>query len=117
MQFGHFESLTFNLAARSARKIEEWVKRTSLETRPKPLHFYRTRHGTEVDLLVETREKTLAFEMKFAHRLTSRMTQPLEQFLKEHADAQGYVLSLSTTPQALSPNIQAIHWSKSFDLA
>jgi uncharacterized protein len=97
--------------------IAEWMKRASLSVRPHPLYFYRTPGGTEIDLLVDQRDRQLALEIKFSHRLTPRMAQPIERYLREHSKAEGYLLSLSPKPVAVSREVPALHWSEAFDLA
>jgi uncharacterized protein len=90
--------------------IAEQLKRSSLLSRPTPLYFYRTPYGQEIDLLAGDR----ALEIKFTHRVTPKMAQPLERYLAEHPGTEGQLLSLVNEPVALSENVTAIHWSEGF---
>lgn len=52
--------------------IAEWKKKINNAKRPTSLHFWRTRQGSEVDLVVKQESKLTAFECKWSTKKRSR---------------------------------------------
>lgn len=88
----------------------EVVKRLSCDASHTPIYFYRTSHGSEVDLIIEKKGKTYAYEIKFSKTLTKEMAKGLKEFLTSHEAYSAKILSLQERPLPFYKEIQGLHW-------
>lgn len=79
-------------------------------------YFWRTKEGTEVDiLLVRSNEPVAAIEIKSTSSITSTDTHGLLEFQKEYPGIKSFILSPIERPRLLPGNIQALPWKIFFD--
>ena len=71
-------------------------------------YYYRTKHGAEVDLILEGNFGLLPIEIKFGVATQSRQLTSLKKFLADNALPLGIVINNSTEVKALAKNIVQI---------
>ena len=71
-------------------------------------YYYRTKHGAEVDLILEGSFGLLPIEIKFGVVTQSRQLRSLKKFLVDNSLPLGIVINNSTEVKALSENIVQI---------
>jgi len=71
-------------------------------------YYYRTKHGAEVDLILEGNFGLLPIEIKFGVVTQSRQLTSLKKFLADNALPLGIVINNSTEVRALAKNIVQI---------
>jgi len=71
-------------------------------------YYYRTKHGAEVDLILEGNFGLLPIEVKFGVATQSRQLTSLKKFLADNALPLGIVINNSTEVRALAKNIVQI---------
>jgi len=71
-------------------------------------YYYRTKHGAEVDLILEGNFGLLPIEIKFGVATQSRQLTSLKKFLADNALPLGIVINNSTEVRALAKNIVQI---------
>ncbi|MCP4277564.1 MAG: hypothetical protein GY779_14550, partial [Gammaproteobacteria bacterium] len=67
--------------------------------------YYRTRNGTEFDLVLDSSSGILPIEIKFGRQTTSRQLALLQQFVLRHELPVGIVVSNSNQVRMLSEKI------------
>ncbi len=68
-------------------------------------YYYRTKHGAEVDLILEGSFGVLPIEIKFGVNTQSRQIRSLQKFLTDNSLPFGLVINNSTEVKALASNI------------
>ncbi len=68
-------------------------------------YYYRTKHGAEVDLILEGSFGVLPIEIKFGVTTQSRQITSLQKFLSDNSLPLGLVINNSTEIKALASNI------------
>ncbi len=68
-------------------------------------YYYRTKHGAEVDLILEGSFGVLPIEIKFGVSTQSRQIRSLQKFLTDNSLPFGLVINNSTEVKALASNI------------
>ncbi len=68
-------------------------------------YYYRTKHGAEVDLILEGSFGVLPIEIKFGINTQSRQITSLKKFLTDNSLPLGLVINNSTEVKALASNI------------
>ncbi len=68
-------------------------------------YYYRTKHGAEVDLILEGSFGVLPIEIKFGVATQSRRITSLKKFLSDNSLPLGIVINNSTEVKALASNI------------
>ena len=68
-------------------------------------YYYRTKHGAEVDLILEGSFGVLPIEIKFGVSTQSRQITSLQKFLTDNSLPLGLVINNSTEVKALASNI------------
>lgn len=68
-------------------------------------YYYRTKHGAEVDLILEGSFGVLPIEIKFGVTTQSRQLISLQKFLSDNSLPLGLVINNSTEVKALASNI------------
>ena len=68
-------------------------------------YYYRTKHGAEIDLILEGSFGVLPIEIKFGTTTQSRQITSLKKFLSDHSLPLGLVINNSTEVKALASNI------------
>ena len=71
-------------------------------------YYYRTKHGAEVDLILEGSFGLLPIEIKFGVATQSRQLTSLKKFLADNALPLGILINNSTEVKALAKNIVQI---------
>lgn len=71
-------------------------------------YYYRTRKGSEIDLILDGRFGTLPIEIKYGSRVDYKQLNSLEKFIQEHALPFGMVINQSQSIEWLTPNILQI---------
>ena len=71
-------------------------------------YYYRTKHGAEVDLILEGSFGLLPVEIKFGVVTQSRQLTSLKKFLADNSLPLGIVINNSTEVKALAKNIMQI---------
>ena len=94
--------------------VAEAVKRASVLKGQTDLWFYRTQSGVEVDLVVERKGRTHAYEIKFTETPRLKMVSALKLFGKEVDCADRSVLCLKKGILPLTESISAVHWFTGF---
>jgi uncharacterized protein len=77
----------------------------------KPLWYWRTSHGEEVDLLIEQGGRFIGVECKSAASVDQGAMKGLAAFAKAHGEKSliaGYIASRSTRSYHLSPHVSVI---------
>ncbi len=69
------------------------------------VHYYRTRAGAEVDLLIEGYFGLLPIEIKYGSTVSSSQLKSLERFIEEHHLPFGLLINQSQEPEWLTPRI------------
>jgi predicted AAA+ superfamily ATPase len=80
----------------------------------RPLWFWRTIHGAEVDLLIEQGGRFVAVESKFSENPDIKALKgikALEKFYGEDSVTVGFIASRTASPYPLSKKVQAISGS------
>jgi hypothetical protein len=91
--------------------IMEKVKQFANKGQRAPIYFYRTVSGLEIDIIVDKGNFLEAYEIKFSSTPKKNMISSLENFLKEHNNSKGALLTLRTGNLPLSENIKSQHFS------
>jgi hypothetical protein len=81
----------------NARMISNWQA-----------YHYRTRHGAEIDLILQGEFGIIPIEIKYGVKIDYRKLTTLENFIIEHACPLGILLNQSTTIEWLRPRILQI---------
>lgn len=92
--------------------VMDAIKRISQQNTRSSCYFYRTANGVEIDLLVESRQKLKAFEIKLSQTPTPSMTKHLAQLKVEIPLQETTLLSLREKPLPLIEGIDSLHWSE-----
>ena len=69
------------------------------------VHYYRTRAGAEIDLLVEGLFGLLPIEIKYGSTVSKSQLQSLTRFIEEHDLPFGLIINQSQAPEWLTPHI------------
>lgn len=86
--------------------IEELIKGVqSLNIGRFDYYYYRTRNGSEVDLILEGNFGTLPVEIKFGVSTTLKQLTSLQKFIKDNELEYGVVINNSNEVKMLSQNI------------
>ena len=91
--------------------VMQVVKHYQALGRSKPLWYWRTVHGAEVDLLIEQGGRFTAVEAKFAEspdKKAARGMDALRRFYDDESLVAGYVASRAAAPYPVSKNVTAI---------
>ena len=71
--------------------------------------YWRTKDGSEVDLIIEAEGLTLPFEIKSSTNLTKRDASGLVSFLADNPQARtGYIIYPGREVQQIYPNVIAV---------
>jgi predicted AAA+ superfamily ATPase len=76
------------------------------------LFYLKTKDGVEVDLIVETSEKTFLIEIKSKEVNDIIDVKPLEAISKLIKNSEGLVLCSNNKAVQLSPKIKAVNWQE-----
>ena len=90
--------------------VAEAIKRASTLKGKTDFWFYRTQSGVEVDLVVERKGRTYAYEIKFTETPRPKMTSALKLFGKDVACDERSVLCLKKETVLLTESISSVHW-------
>jgi predicted AAA+ superfamily ATPase len=71
-------------------------------------HYYRTKNGAEIDLLLDGPFGLLPIEIKYGASVKSKQLTTLSQFIDEHNLPFGMVINQSSSVEWLSPTIVQI---------
>ncbi|MBM4047345.1 MAG: ATP-binding protein [Planctomycetes bacterium] len=75
------------------------------------LHHLRTKHGTEIDFIVERGDRVMPIEVKWTERPSLQDARHLTSFVKENPRApQGYLVCRCPRPMKLSEHVTALPW-------
>lgn len=86
--------------------IEELIKGLqALSITNWSVHYYRTRAGSEIDLIIEGLFGLLPIEIKYGSTVTTKQLQSMSRFIEENQLPFGLVINQSTSPEWLTPNI------------
>ena len=86
--------------------IEEIIKGLqSTETTNWSYYYYRTKHGAEIDLILEGSFGVLPIEIKFGTTTQSGQISSLKRFLSDNSLPLGIVINDSTEVKSLTANI------------
>lgn len=72
------------------------------------IYYWRTANGIEVDFVAYGEKNLIAFEIKHAKNISSKMLRGLRQFKEDYPMAQLYILYLGTETLYLSDGIVAL---------
>lgn len=75
-----------------------------------PLYYWRTSHGSEVDLVIETQSGLIPLEIKYTETLRPEMAKGIVSFRKDFGEkaAAGYVVFAGETTLPLAENISSL---------
>lgn len=110
--------LSRDLLKTQARPLfEQWVvvgllHRASCLGRTHRISFWRTRHGAEVDAVVETPREVAPVEVKWTRNPRPTDARHVELFLDAHAGRthRGYVVCRCARPLRLGERATAVPW-------
>jgi hypothetical protein len=68
-------------------------------------YYYRTRKGSEIDLILDGSFGVLPIEIKYGTRIDYKQLKPLSEFIKEHHLSFGMVINQSKSVEWLTPEI------------
>ena len=85
--------------------IEEIIKGVQCTNATNWQYYYRTKHGAEIDLILEGSFGVLPIEIKFGITTQASQITSLKKFLAENSLPLGVVINNSTDVKALANNI------------
>jgi len=91
--------------------VMQVVKHYSALGRNKPLWFWRTAHGAEVDLLVEEGGRFVAIEAKFSESTDAKAEKgirALQSFYGDESLIAGHIASRAEAAYALDENVTVV---------
>lgn len=89
--------------------IEELIKgMQALDIVNWDTYYYRTRHGSEIDLILDGTFGTLPIEIKYGSRVDPRQLKSLSAFIDEHHLPFGMIINQSESVEWLTSNIVQI---------
>lgn len=68
-------------------------------------HYYRTRNGAEIDLIIEGSFGILPIEIKYGAQINLRQLKALTEFISEHHLAFGLLINQGDRAEWISPHI------------
>ena len=75
------------------------------------LHYWRTNHGAEVDLLVcKGRRILFAVEIKSSRHIAMESLSGIRSFMQESPDVPAYVLGIDQKRRKLANGLTVIDW-------
>jgi predicted AAA+ superfamily ATPase len=94
--------------------LAELIHRTSYLGRTHGVSFWRTRHGAEVDAVVETPKEDIPIEVKWTDNPRPTDARHLETFIESFAPRtkRGYVVCRVPQARRLSERVTAIPWDE-----
>lgn len=90
--------------------IIEAIKQFANRGERAPCYFFRSKTGTEIDLLIDRGSKLDAYEIKCSLSPSKEMTKGLVEFAKEANVGRSKLLTLFPQTLHFSHEIQAEHW-------
>ena len=80
------------------------------------LHYWRTNHGAEVDVLICRGGKILcALEIKSSRTISTEKLGGLQSFIKEHQRVPTFVIGINQTERLVQDNVLIIDWRNFFE--
>ena len=80
------------------------------------LHYWRTNHGAEVDVLIcRGSEIMCALEIKSSRSIGKEKLGGLQSFLKDHPAVPSFVLGINQTERLVQDNTLIIDWKEFFE--
>jgi predicted AAA+ superfamily ATPase len=76
------------------------------------LYYYKTRAGSKVDLILETKEHLIAIECVTSVELHEYAQRGMKAFLGKHPNAVGYFIAPVQKAYSIASNIHVIPWSQ-----
>ena len=92
--------------------IMETFKRLNNQASPFRCFFYRTLAKQEVDLIIEYKNQTFAYEIKFSKSPSKAMTKSLSTFEEEYPESQLSLLTLYEKELPINKKITARYWTQ-----
>ena len=68
-------------------------------------YFYRTKHGAEIDFILDGHFGLLPIEIKFGQTVTPKQLITLKGFIEEHQLPLGIIINQADTIEMLTENI------------
>jgi predicted AAA+ superfamily ATPase len=92
--------------------VAELVHRATYLGRAYRVSFWRTRHGAEVDIVLETPRRDLPVEVKWTENPRSTDARHVERFLDTYPERarEGFVVCRCAKPRRLTERVTAIPW-------
>ena len=86
--------------------IEEIIKGLQATTVTRwDYYYFRTKHGAEVDLILEGKFGLIPIEVKFSTSTTSKQLSSLRSFMDQHESSFGVVINNSNETRMIQSNI------------
>ncbi len=105
------------LAVESGRLFEhhiilETLRRIRSMDLPWKVHYWRTSHGAEVDMVVDTGDELVPIEIKYSTHVSRSDLSGLHQFMEDYRSKvrQGWLVCRIPKPRKLARQITAIPW-------
>lgn len=94
--------------------VTEIYKRIHHRARVPQLYFWRTSHGTEVDIIIDNGHRLIPIEVKQSATPRPKMASPIQSLMKDFPDRieRGYVVHTGSGHLPLAPNIYALPFSE-----
>ncbi len=75
------------------------------------LHYYRTRGGAEIDLVLKTNDRLIGIECVVNANIDTYKQRGMRSFLKNHPEATGYFIAPVSDIYKIDKNIVVIPWN------
>ncbi len=94
--------------------VNEIYKRIHHRARVPQLYFWRTSHGTEVDIIIDNGHRLIPIEVKQSATPRPKMASSIQSIMKDFPDRieRGYVVHTGSGHLPLAPNIFALPFSE-----
>lgn len=94
--------------------LSEIIKTTMGRGIDQQVYFWRTSHGTEVDIVIEDQGRLIPVEVKSTATPRPAMTSGLQSFMADYADRteKGWLIHMGDTVLPVAPGILAVPYSE-----
>ena len=76
------------------------------------VYYYRTKHGAEIDLIIDTPHGYIPIEIKYGSFTPVKKLEKLQEFVHDYDAPFGIVINNSNAIEYLTKNIGKEHWKK-----